>query len=107
MNILPHAEQPAYLAALKFAVLADELAEQVPPSDVYRAKPLRKTSRAVAMAVAKYFMSAPEDIAHRRSHVWDALVEASVELDIFDRRAFVSGVDEAKKSLTEVAQAVM
>ncbi len=102
-SVLPHTQHPAYALAIDFAVLTDELSDQVPNDERRRAGPLIEAGRAVAQSVAFEASRADGDW----SQTYQAIAHASVELDILHRRTFgLHGIDDAQLLLGRVRDAL-
>jgi len=98
-----HADLEVYQRALDLAVLIDELAEQLPPGEDGRGDGMMVASRHLARAVAR---AANGTGGTSWDEVRDAVANTAFELDIFQRRAFVTGVDEARGQLVQVARLI-
>ncbi len=103
MTGLPHEELTVYKLALDLAVRADELAEQLPQEDLERGIGIVTSTRALAVAVA---CAALPDSTQTFDDVRVHAAEVAVEFDLFSRRAFVTGVDEARAMLAAVVAAL-
>jgi hypothetical protein len=102
-SVLPHSQHPAYALAIDFAVLSDELSDQVPNDERRRAGPLIQAGRVVAQTVAVEASRSDGDW----SQTYEAIAYAGVELDILERRTFgLPGIDDARQLLVRVRQAL-
>lgn len=88
-----HDDSPAYKTALDLAVMADEFSEQLPSGDEGRGDQMMDVTRELAAAVAKACNGTG---GTTWDNVRDIVSEVAFELDMFERRAFISGVDEAR-----------